>query len=63
MQFTSKYRSRCFGTKGIFGEDRRAGKAKLVILLEFLMNIFLSLAELGAMCLVKNENNLLVVDR
>jgi hypothetical protein len=43
MQFPAKHAGGGFGAQRVLGKDRRAGKAKLIELLELLLQVFLCL--------------------
>ena len=62
VQLLAKHAARGFSTQGVFRENWRTGKAKLVVLFEFFLQVFLRFTELASMTLIKNKDNLLVVD-
>ena len=62
MQLTPKHASRGVRTQCVLREDGRAGKTKLVELLELFIQVLLRLAKLAAVAFVKNKHHLLAVD-
>ena len=63
MQFAPKHAGRGFSAQRVFGEDRRAGKTKLIEPLELFLEVLLCFAKLAAVALIKNKHHLLTVDR
>ena len=61
VQFATKHAGSSFAAQGIVGENRGACKTKLVVLFEFLFKVLLRFTKLGTVCLIEDEDNLLVV--
>ena len=63
VQLSAKHTGCGVCAQRVLREDRRAGKAKLVELLELILQVFLCLAKLAAMAFIENKDHLLAVNR
>ena len=63
MQFTPEDTRCSLCPQRILRKDRRTRKTKLIVTLKLALEILLSLAKLRTVALVKDENNLLIIDR
>ena len=63
MQLTAKHTGSRFCSQSVLWEDWCAGESELIELLELLLEIPLCLTELTAMTFVKDEDDMLAVDR
>ena len=62
MQLPTEHAGSGVRAQGVLRENRRAGKAKLIELFEFLLQVFLGFTKLAAVAFIKNKHHLLVID-
>ena len=63
MQLAAKNAGRCFGPHGVLRENRGPRKSELIKAFELAFQVSLRLTELAAVTLIKDEHDVLAIDR